>query len=228
MHSLRHSFFILLSKIFDFVSPSCTKWVSPSAYWQLLLWSHLLWLARVQAHLLLNLSAVSLTVTTGMFYYLRAPIHMHLECFNNCIYRHCDGPASTAVSSVTSTAAESVSTTATASIAPSPTESIGCEPHGDHWHCDGPASTDGSSVSSTTAESEATTETASIAPSPLESIGCEPHGDHWHCDGPAETSSAASTSASATAEDQDNGVGAQGVHILLLAGLSAAAAGLNF
>ncbi|CAI7612461.1 unnamed protein product [Penicillium bialowiezense] len=115
------------------------------------------------------------------------------------------------------------------SAGPSPTASVGCEPHGDHWHCDGPASTAVSSVTTTTSESVVTTTTASpTAPSPTESTGCEPHGDHWHCDGPAETSSAASTSAAAGSEDKDNGVGVQGVHILLLAGLSVAAAGLNF
>lgn len=64
-------------------------------------------------------------------------------------------------------------------------------------------------------------------PSPTESTGCEPHGDHWHCDGPAKTSSAASASQTADSEDKDNGVESQKVHLLLLLGLSVAAAGLN-
>ncbi|KAJ5295653.1 hypothetical protein PENANT_c001G05910 [Penicillium antarcticum] len=129
---------------------------------------------------------------------------------------------------------------------PSPTASIGCEPHGDHWHCDGPASTSAtdSVVLSTASDVEVTTTSAADAttsasvtptmPSPTESVGCEPHNDHWHCDGPRETSSSssstsasASASASAGAEDEENGVSARGVEMLLLVGLSVVAAGLN-
>ena len=140
------------------------------------------------------------------------------------LYRHCDGPASTDVSSITSTSAADVSTTASPTM-PSPTESVGCEPHGDHWHCDGPAET------STEAEASTTSATASpTMPSPTESVGCEPHGDHWHCDGPAETGSAsasASASASTSSGDEEGAAGSIGVQVSLLAGLSLVAAGLN-
>ena len=112
---------------------------------------------------------------------------------NKTTYRHCEGPATTAVPSETEAQ----------DPGPSPTDSVGCEPHGDHWsvpllysiprisdisdiegnlqnqtvhrHCEGPATT------------LVTSESADPGPSPTESVGCEPHGDHWHCEGPAET-----------------------------------------
>ncbi|KAJ5770292.1 uncharacterized protein N7511_002343 [Penicillium nucicola] len=131
---------------------------------------------------------------------------------------------------------------------PSPTASTGCEPHGDHWHCDGPVSmTTSASLGSSTASdfdvlttSDGTSTISSktsvtpTMPSPTESVGCEPHNDHWHCDGPRETSSSslrasatASASASAVTDDAENGVSGMGVEMLLLAGLSIVAAGLN-
>lgn len=160
-----------------------------------------------------------------MFYAVVCPLY-HSKVFSNTLlYRHCDGPASTAVSSGTSRASEvEVSTTSAdaSPTLPSPTESVGCEPHGDHWHCDGPAETAGASSSATVSASP-------TMPIPTESSGCEPHGDHWHCDGPAETGSAsASASASAsTSSGDEGGAGAIGVQISLLVGLSLVAAGLN-
>ncbi|OQE06711.1 hypothetical protein PENVUL_c017G05638 [Penicillium vulpinum] len=149
---------------------------------------------------------------------------------------HCDGPASSAVFSVTSTANEievGATTIHTSPTLPSPTESVGCEPHGDHWHCDGPASSAASSVTSTANKVEVSTtitHASPTMPSPTESVGCEPHNDHWHCDGPAETTSAsasASASVSTNSGDQEGSVGANGVQLFLLVGLSLLAASVN-
>ncbi|KAI1381274.1 hypothetical protein F4677DRAFT_120765 [Hypoxylon crocopeplum] len=136
---------------------------------------------------------------------------------------HCDGPASSTITSVTASSSQNQGGTGT--LAPSPTESIGCHPHGDHWHCEGPASTTASPTNSAASDDHDDHDegTGTLAPSPTESIGCEPHGDHWHCDGPA----AAASTSSSMSSDQPVATGGAGKvrmgGVAIVGGLLAAA-----